>query len=140
MAAGLAQAAPARQFHRWVVETLLPAVRNAAQPAAQPTHTGHALAEIVRQRLGQRRQSLAVINCTKLLAHLADYYPDGQWREIRKLALAQVLEMDARSLGRALDRLVEWGFVGRKPEAQSAWPSEIRLNRANVQAALDESG
>lgn len=141
LAAGLARAAPACQFHRWVVKSLLPSVRKAAQPSGCVDPAEHVLADIVQQKLGQRRQSLAVMNCAKLLTYLWANHPDGQLLEARKLALAHILGINPRSLGRAMDCLLEWGFVeSRQAPDSGAWPKAIRLNRAKVHAALGNPG
>ncbi len=149
------EGAPLHPILRWAVKSLLPAVRKAAQPGIQavlpgvsgpPEIAAHVLADFVRKKLRESRQSLAAMNCSRLLAHLWQNHSNGQWVDVSKpgkLVLAQTLETSPRSLGRALDCLVKWEFVERRSfgrRSKRDWPDSICVKPGNIQAALSGFG
>ena len=154
---GAAEGLPEHPFHRWAVESLLPAVRAAAaaQTALPPgaLEDTLALALVQRQMRKERRIQRIYPGQPRLLAFLCHNSGGGQWLDVRKpgkLELARLLDVHPDCLGRALDCLVGWGFAERKPGSCSkpsmatrnrlVWPEHIRLNRAGVEAALAEFG
>ena len=139
--AGLAQGAPVRRLHRWVVGSLLPSIRNTPQMTALPGHAVYAFAELAMKMLKEGRGSLGAMNSAKLLAYFWQNGADGRWATVCRATLAQMLGTNPRSIDRAMGLLTQWGFVERKPAAEAKpWPARVRLLRANVQAALDAFG
>lgn len=145
----LSQEAPAHPLHRWVVKSLLPAVRKAAQPAVpDPAEIAtNVFADFAQKKLSGSRQRLGAAHCARLLAHLWQDHSNGQWVSVHKpgkLELSEKLGVSPRSLGRALEYLVGWGVVERRsdtPERQSReWPDRIRLNPSKIQEALSGFG
>lgn len=140
---------PVHSFHRWVVKSLLPAVRKAAKSATHDSSESavYVFANFAEKKLSGSRQGKSGMSCAKLLAYLWRHHSNGQWSNVRKpgkLLLSQQLEVNPRSLGRAMECLVGWGVVDRWPDKSQnksrEWPDEIRLNLAALKEAMAELG
>ena len=89
------------------------------------------VSRLVRRRFDQRASSLGLTRAQwRVLAQL-------RRREgINQTALAEILEIEPITLGRHIDRLVEKGFVERRPDPadRRAWRLHLR---SEVQPVLD---
>ena len=89
------------------------------------------VSRLVRQRFDQRANALGLTRAQwRVLAQL-------RRREgINQTALAEILEIEPITLGRHIDRLVEKGFVERRPDPadRRAWRLYLR---SEVQPVLD---
>jgi hypothetical protein len=95
-------------------------------------------------RAGETRKtggSAVPANYGRWLAWLWRNSPAEGWLEIESICrLAERTGIPRRSLKRAIGRAVAWGFAEQRPERPDDWPSDIRLVRTRLEAALRQAG
>jgi prophage antirepressor-like protein/phage anti-repressor protein len=95
-------------------------------------------------RAGETRRtggSAVSANYGRLLAWLWRNSPAEGWLEIGNVSrLAEQTGIPRRSLRRAIARTAAWGFAEQRPERPDGRPSEIRLVRVRLEAALGGAG
>ena len=95
-------------------------------------------------RAGETRKtggSAVSDNYGRCLAWLWREAPTKGWLEIDNISsLARRVGLPRRSLRRAVERTVAWGFAEQRPKRPDSWPAKIRPNRARLEAALEAEG